>query len=505
MKSPIKLYSDVLGAIGASVDSQGLISQSFVGSDPTPVDIDGRRLVLPTPEVLAALDNSKMIAFHPICENITMGNSPVIEKFRRMVQTSLALRISTMAYILLDAVVNVPKDKELTGTILGFATHIPEASPKTLVALEKVLQAMNGEDRTILRIYLKRQAELGGTKYRRAAQVYFPIMDEFADNKPQDHIYDVKMTKRDKATLRQLFNILIPNIEVYDAYSVGSNSTVAPNFDALIRVTHKLCSEIGSRAYQYRKYLDVTQYRTDMIWGDEELNLSEYANFIPTLDGNDGVVASNQTHTGVPVNNPAVPQVAQPSAAVAGAYNLNNGIATAQNPGVSTAAAAPTTSPFRGLGSAPPANGLGTSTVNNATRLAQQPQPVQNPSIFAHPPQVSAPMGIPGMMPGMPGMGMPGMVPGMTMPPMGIPGMMPGMPAMGMPGMMPGVGINPQVAMLPGMMPPVQQGQMQQPQMVQQPMMMPGMGMPAMGMMQPGMVQQGYPQQQAGAGLFKRV
>lgn len=508
MKSPIQLYSGVLNSIGCVIDSQGLISQSIVGSQPVPVDIDNRRLVLPTPEVLASLDNSKMIAFHPICENITMGNSPVIEKYRRMVQLCISTRFASLALDLLSAIVDTPDDRQLTGSILGLAEHIPDANKKTLIALEKVLQALNGDDRTVVRIYLKRQAELGGVKYRREAAVHFPLMDEFADNKHSDYVYDVKMSKRDKNTLRILFNILIPNIEKPNAYSVGSNSTVAPSFDALLRVTHKLCAEIGSRAYQYRKNLEIGLYRTDLSWGDEDLNLSEYANYIPNLDGNDGTIAGNQqAGTTVNVLTTPTPQYAGSTPAAIGAANMNMGIATNQNPGVQQPQpASPSQAPFRGLGTAPPANG-GTG-MNTMGRVAQPP--ITNPSIYANP----APM-MPNMMPGM----MPGMMPNM-MPGMGMPGMMPGMgmgmPGMGMPQQMPGMGI-PGMMMQPGMMPGMQMqpgvGQAPFPAMGQQqpmPQQMPGMMYPGM-QMQPGMMPQqgmqpmGYQQPLAGGGLFKRA
>ena len=513
MKSPIQLYSGVLNSIGCVIDSQGFISQSIVGSQPIPVDIDGRRLVLPTPEVLSGLDNSKMIAFHPICENITMGNSPVIEKFRRMVQTSISTRFASLAIDLLSAIVDTPDDRQLTGSILGLAEHIPDANKKTLTALEKVLQTLNGDDRTVVRIYLKRQAELNGVKYRREAAVHFPLMDEFADNKPSDYVYDVKMSKRDKNTLRILFNILIPNIEKPNAYSVGSNSTVAPSFDALLRVTHKLCGEIGSRAYQYRKNLDIVLYRTDITWGDEDLNLSEYANFIPNLDGNDGTIAANQ-QGGTTVNVPTqpTPAFAGSTPAAIGAANMNMGYATSQNPGVAqpTAPPQPTQAPFRGLGTAPPATG-GMNGMQTGARTVQ-PQ-ITNPSIYANP----APMLQQGMMPGMmPGMGMPGMMPGMGM---AMPGMMP-MPGMGMPGMMPGMGgmpmmQQPMMGMQQPMMmqagvgqapfPAVGQQPMQQPMQQQMvPQQMPGMMYPGM-QMQQGMQPMGYQQPQVGGGLFKRA
>ena len=311
-------------------------------------------------------------------------------------------------------------------------------------------------------------------------------MEQFDERYPKDHIYDVKMAKRDKDTLRILFNILIPNIEKPNAYSCGSNSTVAPSFDALLRVTYKLCTEIGARAYQYRKYLNVVDYRTDLSWGDEDINLSEYANFIPNLDGNDGVVANNQQQGGAVVSAAVMPGYANTTPGAIGASNLHAGIATNQNPGVFTPQAPPTQEPFRGLGSTPPPTATVSNGINNtATRVAQQ-VPITNPSIFANPPQVTQPMGMPGMMPGM---GMPGMMPGMGMP-MGMPGMMSGM---GMPGMMPGMGMQmPGMGMHPGT---------QMPGMQMPGMQMPGMQMPGMGMM-PGMQMQGMQMPMQGQAPF---
>lgn len=521
MKNPIPLYTAVLTSIGCHIDSQGLISQSISGSDPVPIDIDGRRLVLPLPEVLQSLDNSKYIAFHPLAENITMGNSPVIERFRRMVQMCIATRMSTITYELLATIVET-KPEDLAGQILGLAEQVPDAKASTLKALEKVLQSLNNVDRAPIRIFLKRTSELNGEKFRREASVVFPLMEEFAEGKPDNYIYDVKMTKGDKNTLRTLFNIIMPNSEKLNAYSIGSNATVAPSFDALIRATHKLCTEIGGRAYHYRKYLEISNYRTDLSWGDADLNLAEYANYIPNLDGNDGTIINGQQGVMVNSNGTVVQQVASAATtpAAIGAYGMNNGVPVQQNPGVPVTATPPSSTPFRGLGQAPsPQEQAKNASLGQAPNTGMRVAQPNNPSIFANPPGTvpgMAPMGMPGMMPGIPGMmpGMPGMMPGM-MPPMGMPGMMPGMPGMGMPGMMPpmmpqmmgqGLGQAPfptaqpqQVLGQPQMMQPMAPQQMI-PQHVMQPQMMPQMMQPQM-MMNP----YGMQQPQAGGGLFKRV
>ncbi|HNX77180.1 MAG TPA: flagellar motor switch protein FliN [Candidatus Rifleibacterium sp.] len=111
------------------------------------------------------------------------------------------------------------------------------------------------------------------------------------------------------------------------------------------------------------------------------------------------------------------------------------------------------------------------------------------------------PQGMPGQMPGMPGMGMPGQMPGM--PGMGMPGQMPGMgmPGMGMPGQMQGMG-------MPGMGMPGQMQGMGMPGMGMQGMGMPGMGMPGMGMpgqMQGGPAEFGMLQMPMGVGLQSNI
>lgn len=482
MKSPIPLYSSVLNSIGCEIDSQGLVSQSISGMA-TPIIIEGRRLVLPTPEVLQTLDNSKMIAFHPICENITLGNSKVIEQFRRMIQLCASTRVISLALDLVNVLTEKPES--LSGSIVTLANALPDLNKKTIKALESVIHKLNGTDKTIVRIYLKRSDTINGIGYRRTGIVVFPIMDEFHTSKPNNMIYDVKMTIKEKETIRLLLNQILPNLEIPNEYSFGSNQHVAPSFDALLRVSHKLISTIGETAHKYRNYINPNEYNPELNWLEQDLDLGVYANYIPVLDGNDGTVAQGQQQATATVNVPQTQQMQQPipSPAVMGAMNINNGMPTMQNPGVPQVQQPVNQTPFRGLGSAPGPVGLNGASQNNATRLAQQ---VTNPSIYANQPMYQQQMPVVGHGAPMMPMGMPMMGHGAPMIP----------PMMGMPGMMPPMG---------GIMPMGMPMAMQQPMMVQQPaMQMNPQMMQNPWMQNPMMQQQQYPQQ-PGGGLFKRA
>ena len=88
----ITLYKSVLEAAGAVADKDGFVSvnqKKINGSPNFPLQVDGKRLVLPTQKQLQNPTWTDRIAFHPLYENAMRNESAVVAKLRQMFNRSL--------------------------------------------------------------------------------------------------------------------------------------------------------------------------------------------------------------------------------------------------------------------------------------------------------------------------------------------------------------------------------------------------------------------------------
>ena len=226
----VDLYKAILVSMGCVIEDEMV---SFSAPDGNiPITIDNKRLVIPTTDVLRASRWNEWIAFHPICESVVRGESPVLKRTRVIANLRLNTVLTILLQELLGIAADVSRHSQLSPGQLAMLSEIPDASQKTVDALDKVLDAVSSEgSKTLVSIYLKRGGVIDKQKYRRSAIVTFPILEELESETSE--VYGVKMSKKDKATLRALFNWIIPKAAVGETsmeYSYGSSSDVAPYF-----------------------------------------------------------------------------------------------------------------------------------------------------------------------------------------------------------------------------------------------------------------------------------
>lgn len=285
------LYKSITAAVGLQADEHGLLSMDIDGQL-LPCELSGKRMALPTRTVLSQADWEHVVAFHPLSENVLRGESPVLKKLRVLMSLRVTYVLTKLMERLLEIAADHDYHKKLSPTAAEFLTRVPNADEKTVKALDKILDSLElTGDRRLVSIYLKRGGSLGGDKFSRVAVTSFPILDQFEND---DHeIFGVKMRGKDKETIANLFNYLIPNGNNLEAYSAGSNSATAPYFQSLSMAYAKLAKRINTVVRVFKKHLaDADQLTIETDWESMITDLDVYRDLIPSLSGNEGEVVS---------------------------------------------------------------------------------------------------------------------------------------------------------------------------------------------------------------------
>lgn len=290
----LKLYESILATSGRVVESGGYVSINnnlFTGSDQNdPLLIGGKRLVLPTREHLADPDKSEKILFHPMSEKIVRGESEVVANLRAALVIRINYTVAAIVSSLLEICASINKHKTLTpdqAEILILATDCDE---NTCKVFNNFLNKCLSTESSFVKIYLKRSGVIRGTKHSRAGIVSFPFYEELKESK--DNLYGVKFRKKDREIIMKMLEFIYPNISTPEAYNVGSDSTIAPFMDSLMRTFMTMASPLNDILELYQDKIegfDKLQFNMDWVSAFDDLNeLQTEIRLIPPQAGNEG-------------------------------------------------------------------------------------------------------------------------------------------------------------------------------------------------------------------------
>lgn len=237
MKNLIDLYKSILSSVGMTSDTQGFISTLTPGSDtPKPWTVEGKRGVLPTSEQLKQPDWSNRIGFHPLLQNLTGGESRVLEKFRERMNGNSDFVLGMLLIDVAQLAVKEELHKDLTpeqATYLGPFSDADEKFVKLLMDLTATKRVVK-KNFEFVRFSVIKGRQWQGQKRSRVAVAHFPLYEALPkDNKPitlgnfKLRIVDVKM-------LRSMYEFLFPGIREAGYYEIGSDSKIAPSLETLM-------------------------------------------------------------------------------------------------------------------------------------------------------------------------------------------------------------------------------------------------------------------------------
>ena len=290
----LTFYRQVLEGFDCNVTEDGLI-QFTTSNAATPVNLENPplRLALPTQDVMNRLSEGSLAAFHPMCENIILGQSPVISTLRRVVIESLTLKILSCMIGLAMAIAD---KTEMSATQIKFAKDFDKVDEKTVKALSRLAAAIDPTtEHRLINVYLKHGGMINNEQYKRVATVTFPIYGELLE--ATDSVFGVKMRKQDIRVITTMLEKLFPNIGEKDAYSYGSNSLTCPYFHALINAGATVIKQLNKMSYTFVKVIrDYTGEKPhvtlDYIKEFEEGKA--YKDILPPLNYNQGTEVGGQ-------------------------------------------------------------------------------------------------------------------------------------------------------------------------------------------------------------------
>lgn len=320
----LAFYGQVLHGLNCNVTEDSLV-QMVTSNQTIPVTLenDSLRLVLPTQEALNKLAEGNLVAFHPMCENIILGQSPVINVLRSLTIESLSLKI--MATII-GITMAIADKTELSATQIKFAADFDKVDEKTVKALVKLADAIDPTtENRLINVYLKHGGMIGDEQFKRIATVTFPLYGALLE--ATDTVYGVKMRKQDVRMLILMLEKLFPNIGERDTYSFGSNSLVCPYFHAILNAFGNVVGQLNKRTFIFRKIIEDYTGETPHVNIDYIENFADgrpYKDILPPLDYNQGTEVGGQSAKTEPVeytpqvdmqplNREYVEQVTQPA------------------------------------------------------------------------------------------------------------------------------------------------------------------------------------------------
>jgi len=293
-KKLINHYLAVLEDVGIVVNDEGCLGRDIVDKDgdstfkPIKVVLDGtkepRMVHMPMQELLDAEDSCDRVYFHPLSENIALGQSEVLTMLTEMVSIQLGSRYIKGITALLSVASDEEGHAKLTNKLSklinkGFSGDVSKATYET-GWLKGVLHKLmaKAKARHVVKIFHRRNRKVDGKKHSRVTTISFQLLDK--------DFFGVKLTKVAEKAIEDANTILVSD----GTYACGSSASVAPYYQALMECFHEVSSEMDRSLHILRKY--IPRYKAfDGEWlGDYPKLRKWYKEDMPVaLLGNRGV------------------------------------------------------------------------------------------------------------------------------------------------------------------------------------------------------------------------
>lgn len=287
-------YIPILAGLSIKdVTGNGFLSSVANPDKPQAVTVKGKRLVLALKEVLRAGKKDDQIIFHPMSENVTRGESDVIKALRDFIQW----RNQTVGVLLiteLGRVASSPSEhKNYPAKAKKYLQQVTDFDEGNYVTLLKLLKTVKPDpDRRIISLSLRQGSKTKDDGVVRSCLVHFPIFEDF--EKDDLTVFDTKMpSKKAKARIAKLFEIVFGDEETRKSFSYGSRNMDAPYLHSLLTVHARLAEHFNALVATHAKILgeELTEMLTTPLdWVPLLEEFSTMRNLIPPQSGNEGAI-----------------------------------------------------------------------------------------------------------------------------------------------------------------------------------------------------------------------
>lgn len=297
----LHFLTSILTSLGLSVKGRAVVVETEDGEDN--IKIDGKVLVLPTDETLKLSKWDDEIPFFPLCESILRGESEVQQELLDMIRSSTNIRLISLIWNLVKvANSDECKANKLTPEQAEFLTCLPGLDAEMVKRFGKIVLGVNPEEykTSLVHMNLKRRAKINGRAYDRACLVRFPLAEMERKEKP----YGVDLRVKDMDALTNLLDYILPDWQVENSYSRGTDSQVAPYFVASLLAYQNIQVRISELAKRFEPTFPIFgSLITEDDWVDCMDDLARMRDSMPNLPGNDGKVVRGQADAPI-INDP---------------------------------------------------------------------------------------------------------------------------------------------------------------------------------------------------------
>lgn len=304
VEKSLSFLTQILQSLGMTVQGNAIVIEGEDG--PAEVVVGDKVLVMPTPEVLKASRWEEVVAFWPLCENTLRGESEVQQELLTMVRGAVNIRLAAMLWNLVKVANSKEcKENKLSPEQAVFLPCLPGLDPEMVKRLGKLVLGVNPDEykTSLIHMNLKRRTKINGVQFDRACLVRFPLAEMERKEKP----YGADLRVKDMDALTNLLDYILPEWQVENAYSRGTDSKVAPYFVATMLAYQNLNARISELA---KLFVDLFPIFGTLIneddWVTSMDDLLRMRDSMPSLPGSEGIMARGSNEA---------PQIATPQPA----------------------------------------------------------------------------------------------------------------------------------------------------------------------------------------------
>ncbi len=272
----IEFYTALLESLGLTVSEGGVVLRP--GKTETPLEINGKTVVLPTKFYLDQNEWSEVHPFHPLCEDALMGQSETLHLLNAVMRISLSTRYAA----LIKDILTVSTTKELQQQVADPSVNeitmvFPDVKGGAIKSWTSVYKMFN-KNQYFSSLYINRNMEVDGKLYQRVGVPNFPILEE----NDEATLLGVAITKKDTAGIRALVGKIVEPIP-----KEFCSSASLPYFDTIIQYYIAMITRYNEIVTMYGAVIKSPLVPTDWIETFEDIE--KIRKRIPRLPGNAGV------------------------------------------------------------------------------------------------------------------------------------------------------------------------------------------------------------------------
>ena len=279
----IDFYKRVAESLGIHVSKDDYLEVDM-GGKYTPLTMNGKPMVLPTPEQIDTsieIDDSgtpsvTKILYNPLNEDVIKGDSSSLKKTKDIVERMLGHSFAAVGDLLLKLSAEPKLQKKTDMELNKFLVTLSSATTgktkamvddKSITLWSKIYQKSLEIDpsKGFTRVYLKKLGKLDGVKYNRLAVLGLPIYEDLLGADRDTPIFGITLRTKDIGVYKLLHEYVYGGLlDNNNTVQIGSNDPEAPGFISLFKLYIKVANRMN-KILKSLKFIDQEYAKKAML------------------------------------------------------------------------------------------------------------------------------------------------------------------------------------------------------------------------------------------------